>query len=590
MPDWFYRTVSRPLLFRLPAEISRRFAVGFMGTVGRLPFGSGGLLIDFLGHLHPPTILQQTLGKRRIAGPVGLGHLVDPEGRALRAWDHFGFGFLEVGPIRSSSVEPSEVDRDLMAQAITRSLPQSGVSAPDLAQRLQRDAPQLTTPVWIRGVLDAKDSPASQAQWLAATLMQFQNTTVACSLELEPPTVSDESSWKLSDWIEFWSVLQQERSKSGDRLEYWWVCTIEELETVIAGRSSWDGLGIDGWVIENRERQQDKLVHGARSSSVLLQAITRFRETFGDRASLVVSGGIHQPSQAIGLLKAGARAVRIDTGFVFSGPGLPKRINEAVEVMKREDPPKEGADSQAWSFRDGWPWTLLLGVGMFLGSLLAIWFATTRVVLPYDEVFCGLSRAQLAELHPRLLPFMAHDRFTLAGTMVTIGSLYMALSWFGIRRGLHWCRTAVLASAGIGFASFFLFLGFDYFDPFHAFVCAILFQLFVQGIVGRFSEGNIPPSSLDLDETCVWRRGQWGQFLQVIHGSGLIIAGAIISAVGIGKVLVESDERYLGTSVEALQAAGGRILPLIAHDRATLGGMLIASGVLYLLASLWGMR
>src|SRR5262249_46682080 len=31
MPDWFYRTVSRPLLFRLPARVARDLALGFMG-------------------------------------------------------------------------------------------------------------------------------------------------------------------------------------------------------------------------------------------------------------------------------------------------------------------------------------------------------------------------------------------------------------------------------------------------------------------------------------------------------------------------------------------------------------------------------
>jgi len=44
--------------------------------------------------------------------------------------------------------------------------------------------------------------------------------------------------------------------------------------------------------------------------------------------------------------------------------------------------------------------------------------------------------------------------------------MYCGLSWFGVRRGLHWARVAVEASAFVGFASFFLFLGFGYFDPF----------------------------------------------------------------------------------------------------------------------------
>ena len=37
-------------------------------------------------------------------------------------------------------------------------------------------------------------------------------------------------------------------------------------------------------------------------------------------------------------------------------------------------------------------------------------------------------------------------------------------------------RATILTSAFAGFGSFFLFLGFGYFDPFHAFVTAILFS------------------------------------------------------------------------------------------------------------------
>src|SRR5215203_4864348 len=40
-----------------------------------------------------------------------------------------------------------------------------------------------------------------------------------------------------------------------------------------------------------------------------------------------------------------------------------------------------------------WVWIALLGVGMLLGGVLAWIVAATRVVLPYDEAFVGLSRA-----------------------------------------------------------------------------------------------------------------------------------------------------------------------------------------------------
>jgi len=122
---------------------------------------------------------------------------------------------------------------------------------------------------------------------------------------------------------------------------------------------------------------------------------------------------------------------------------------------------------------------------MLLGGGLALGIAWTRVVLPYDEVWCSTTRAGLAAINPRLLPFLAHDRVTLAGTMISIGGLYLGLVIGAVRLGAHWAQRTVIYSATAGFLSFFLFLGFGYFDPWHltpAFVGTVIF-----GVAARSS-------------------------------------------------------------------------------------------------------
>src|SRR5207245_2934336 len=47
---------------------------------------------------------------------------------------------------------------------------------------------------------------------------------------------------------------------------------------------------------------------------------------------------------------------------------------------------------------------------------------------------------------------------------------------------------------------------------------------------------------------------------------------------------------FMGTTREVLVTANPRLVPLVAHDRASFGGMLIASGIALLLPSLWGFR
>jgi hypothetical protein len=204
-------------------------------------------------------------------------------------------------------------------------------------------------------------------------------------------------------------------------------------------------------------------------------------------------------------------------------------------------------------------------------------------------VFVAMSREGLAALNPRLLDFMTHDRVTLAGTMVAIGVMYLGMSVFGIRRGLHWARQAVFVSAFTGFASFFLFLGFGYLDNLHAFVAAVLVQLLLLGVHCRIGT-YVPALCPDLRSDWTWRWSLWGQLLLIVHGFALLAAGVAISVVGITQVFVHEDLDFMQTTAEALRWANPRLVPLIAHDRATFGGMLLAAGWVFVLPALWGFR
>src|SRR5690606_17843844 len=97
MPDWSYRTVFQPLLFRLPFETARGLALGSMGRLARLP--GGRTVIELMGHMAPDERLRTELAGRMLSSPLMLGGSVDPHLAALPAFAQFGFGLLEVGPV-----------------------------------------------------------------------------------------------------------------------------------------------------------------------------------------------------------------------------------------------------------------------------------------------------------------------------------------------------------------------------------------------------------------------------------------------------------------------------------------------------------
>jgi voltage-gated potassium channel Kch len=297
----------------------------------------------------------------------------------------------------------------------------------------------------------------------------------------------------------------------------------------------------------------------------------------------IVRGGLSSPREMVDAINSGARLVLIGTGFVEAGPGLAKRANEALAGML---PPLPRERRPAW--REGWPWIALLGAGMTIAGLSVLAVGLTRVTLPYDESFLGLSHDAIAALNPHLLGFMKHDRVTLAGTLVSLGILYSALALGGMRRGLRWARSAMVASGAVGFASVFLFLGFHYVDPLHVALAVGLFPLFLAGVLLP-TPPRWPPSQ-DLDNDGIWRAGLWGQLYFIALGAGLTVAGVIIASVGVTSVFVWSDLQFLATTSDALARANSHLLPLIAHDRAGFGGALASDGIAVMLLALWGFR
>jgi hypothetical protein len=536
MPDWSYRTIFRPLLFRLPVPTARGLALGAMGALARTP--GGAWVIDFLGHMRPDPRLERSLCGLKCPGPVGLAGDLDVNATALNALARLGVGFVEVGPVTERPVA-GRVERRLDQAAVWCDQPPNPGSAA-MRQRLERWG-RLPVPLLIR-VDDAATARelAPLADALVATRPDFD---LACAAG-KP-------------------LLLAVAADSGD----------------VEFPPRFSGVVVDAAV-----RHGDGWLHGAPAFNAVLQTVRQLRDRHGAPIT-IVAGGVHEPEQALQLREAGADLVQISTGLVYSGPGLAKRINDAwlhAEHGQARPDPSERAPEMTWF------WTMLMGIGMLLGGFLALVIAATRVVLPYDEVFSGMSREQLDRINPRLLAFMAHDRVSLAGTMISIGILYPMLSWFGIRRGLWWAKVAVLASAFSGFASFFLFLGFGYFDPFHAFVTAVLFQFLLMALAGRIARPHAEPANLREDWR--WRWCQWAQLLFIFHSVAMIGGGCVISAIGTTHVFVPEDLHFMQTTVEVLQAKNPRLVPLVAHDRASFGGMLIASGIAFLLPTLWGFR
>lgn len=584
MPDWFYRTASRPLLFRLPAEASRDFALRIMGTLSRLPFGPA--IIDLLGHMRPDPRLQRSFLGITFPTSVGLGPGLDGNGIALPALARFGFGFIEIGPVR---LEPSN------GPSLTRVPDQQAISYPDgfkspglgrLAPRIV-EASRLGVPIIVRVGCGDEADPGSATESCRRVIEEL--SPHAHLFSLDTLRQARRGGWSIEEWnVHLRDVLQSARNITPGRPVLLCVpADCDAADLLLIEAAIFTGIGgvlVDGTIANGPAARLAGAPAREPSVATTQELRRRWNDTF-----IIGSGGIHQPEHALEMLEAGADLITIDSGLVYTGPGLPKWTNEAILfATTRTDndtpiTPEERAPAMTWF------WTGLLGLAMLIGSLLALVTAATDVVLPYDEAFVGLTRGELGRINTRLLPFMTHDRVTLAGTMIAIGILYLGLSLYGVRRGLHWAQQSVFISATIGFTSFFLFLGFGYLDTFHAFVSACMLQLLLLGIHSKLGIYR-PAVAPYLRENAAMRLAHWGQFVLIIHSIGLIAAGAIISIIGVTSVFVPEDLLFMNTTAEELCGVNPRLTALVAHDRATLGGMLLSVGAGFLFPMLWGFR
>lgn len=569
MPDWSYRTMLRPVLFGMPTRPGRDLALAAIGGLARLP--GGRAVIEFMGHMRPPRPLRRRLGATFIDSPVGLAPGIDPRIVGLAGVCRFGFGFVEIGPVTVAARRERGTARDDAVESISL-WPADANPGLDAVRRALDRIPAPRPAVIVRLATAAHDDEA----------VMDGLSSHAAAFSVPVPIEAEDSA------AATWPARVRRAVERAEGRAIFVIVPANAGQTVTDAVVAAVRVGAAGAIV-GRAEFTDRAECDGRSIDAAADWTRRLRETLGPDACVIAAAGIHAPRDAERLVLAGADLVAIDSGLVFTGPGLPKRCNDLLlrRSLSAAVAAEEAAADPAW-IREKWPWTLLLGVSMLVGGLMALVIACTRVIMPYDEAMSGLTIAAIAKVSPRLLPFMTHDRVTLAGAMLGVGILFTALSWYGVRRGEHWAGRAVLVPAGIGFLSFFSFLGFGYFDPLHAFVTTILFQFMLLAIVGRPSPLR-PLGEADRINDAAWRRAQWGQLGFVVHGAAVLAAGVVISAIGMSSVFVREDLEYLQLCAADLAAVPG-LVPLVAHDRGTFGGMLMVAGLTMLLATLWGFR
>ncbi len=581
MPDWSYHPLFKPLLFQVSASKARNLTLRGVATLGSMPGGT--VILDFMGNMTPSADVAFRRGGFTFPSRVGLGAGLASSKATVKAFERFGFGFIELGPVTVQSVANEGLTRDNAKESIAcNDVPYNEGLDAFVQTCLATKGSSVPTFVRVAHIAGtAYDTARMELQQLHERLPNWVIMVI-------------DSRWCLLDWDEDDLKEYLKLSCSFERRIVLAISPDVSEEIAICTVRMAIAIGVSGISITGGVRSESGIrTFGKPTFQTALRTVGKIRSALPD-ILLIGSGGIIEPADALAMFKAGADLVSVYSGFVFSGPGLPKRINEAVTaVMPPEEASRATTDmlspySIPSVINSGWVGIALVGAGLIVTGASAITVALTTVILPYDEKFLGITRAAMIQLNPHLLPFMSHDRVTYAGAGMSNGLLFAWLCCFGAREGQHWAYLAARVSCAFGFASFLLFLGFHYLDPLHALVTFLMLPLFLWALIKRPRSRAMRSSNVR--NSSAWHKSLIGQLLFVGIGFGLVLAGFTICKVGTSTVFVPEDLMFMGTTAKELLCHNDHLLPTIAHDRAGFGGSLVTAGFAVLLTSLYGFR
>ncbi|MFP7298800.1 dihydroorotate dehydrogenase [Neobacillus niacini] len=543
MPDWSYHPLKSLILDKIRPKTSREFIHQSMSTIASIPFGRK--LIGFLGHMKPARELQKDVNQTTFQSPIGLSGHIDPNLSGTNAFQELGFGFIEIGPIvlkePKEQVEPRMENSRILFSEHPEKIP------------LKLVIKKLTSLNIRIPIFAAIDEHVNKNEWdiIVQHLTPFVDAFVVSRNQMNAYLDTGSQSWERPFYV---SVSPEELGKVNDYTEI-------------------------GGIVVNAPRQKvESCWHEASNSNECLVYCIKQVKARHPELSIITSGGVETPEEACALIRSGADLVLLTEGYVKAGPGLPKRIHERLLYEEVRPIPKQN-----------WSWSFLFGLSILLGGIIALYFAFTSIILPYDENFIGLTRADILQFNPLIIAFMAHDRMALAGTMISGGILYIQLARHGIQNNLHWARVAFHSAAIIGFIGILLSIGYGYFDWLHGLFWLLLLPIYFFS----FKEGKKiigPPSSSHGSNDRAWQYGLYGQLMFVIIGFLIVTGGIVISTIGVSKVFVSTDLDFLCMTPEMVESISSNLIPVIAHDRAGFGSALVSVGLLILMISLWGFR
>lgn len=350
-----YRSLLRPILFRLPAETAHELALHSLSFVLK-----PAITRDFVAE----RLKSSLFGELRRFGlsfpnPVGVAAGFDKDGIALQSLAALGFGFVEAGTVTYHPQPGNERPRLFRLPQDKALINRAGFNnegAAAFARRVSGNRPPC-----VLGVSIGKSKVVPLEEAIEDYLKSFELVYPVADyivVNVSSPNTPRLRELQQADHLE--ALLRALQSRNRELSEQHTPplplpilfkispdLSVLELEMIadIARRTHVAGIIATNTTVR-RDRLQTPVqqveaygaggVSGAPLARISTQVIaTLFRLTAGS-IPLIGVGGIFTAAEAWEKICAGASLVQLYTGFIYQGPGIAKAINEGLEKIMTE--------------------------------------------------------------------------------------------------------------------------------------------------------------------------------------------------------------------------------------------------------------
>ena len=339
-----YRSLLRPLLFRLPAETAHELALHSLSLV------PASLLAK---RVTDPALSIERFGLT-FANPIGLAAGFDKNGIALQPLAALGFGFIEAGTV-TYHPQPGNPRPRLFRlsedQALINRAGFNNEGAAAFAQRVANNRPDCVLGVSIG---KSKITPLENAteDYLASFELVYDIADYV-AVNVSSPNTPQLRELQQSQQLEaLLSALQTRRAELQKHVPLLVKLSPDlerrDLETIV---EVIERLKIDGIIATNTTISRENLrtdakriaacgeggLSGKPLKNTSTRMIAELYELTGGRIPLIGVGGIFTAEDAWEKIAAGASLVQIYTGFIYQGPRIAQEINEGLaKILARE--------------------------------------------------------------------------------------------------------------------------------------------------------------------------------------------------------------------------------------------------------------